>query len=87
MAIVVPATDIYASGIQTQIALVQALVNANANPAVLLQNQILLDQLQQNLLTTLMAVNLDRTAGTGNAQNKPSFVSASGLIAAGTINT
>lgn len=86
MAIVVPATDVGNAALQTQIAAVQALVNANANPAVQPQLTILLDQLQQQLVQSLMANALDRAPGTGNAANKLSFITASGVISSGTIN-
>lgn len=46
MAVTAPAADIYGAQIDAAIAAVQALVTANANPAVLAQLQLQLNQLQ-----------------------------------------
>ena len=88
MAVVVPSTDAVNNALQAQIAVVQALVNAATNPAVQLQLVLQLDALQQQLVASLMANATDRAPGGGMASNnKPSFLTASGIIAAGTINT
>jgi hypothetical protein len=73
--------------LQAQVTLVAALVTANANPATLLQTQIELDALQQQLVASLMAAGNLRPPGTGNATNKPSFLTASGVLSACTINS
>lgn len=88
MAVTVPSTDSVNLALQTQITAVAALVSANANPAVLFSNTALLDQLQQQLVWNLMANARARTPGTDDASNlKPSFLTASGILSAGTINT
>ena len=46
MTVTAPATDVFGAALDAQIATVQALVNANKNPAVLAGNQALLNQLQ-----------------------------------------
>lgn len=88
MAVSVPSTDGVNNALQAQITAVAALVSANANPAVLPALTQLLDSLQQQLVGNLMANNLARTPGGGMASNnKPSFLSAAGILSAGTINT
>lgn len=87
MAVSVPASDIYGTQLQAQVTALQALVTANANPAVQTQLVVQLDQAQQALVQYLMANALDRAPNTGNANLKPSYLTASGVLSNGTINT
>ena len=87
MAVTVPASDIYGTQLQAQITQLQALVSASANPAVQTQLVIQLDQAQQALVQYLIANATDRAPNTGNQNLKPSYLTASGILANGTINT
>jgi len=88
MAVTVPSTDTGNYQLQAQVAAVQALVTAAANPAVQPVLVALLDSLQQQLVASLMANANARTGGSRQASNNnPSFLTASGVLSAGTINT
>jgi len=90
MAVTVPSTDGVNYALQTQITAVAALLSAapTSNPAQVPELTTLLDSLQQQLVGNLMAANLSRVPGGGMASNnKPSFLSAAGILSAGTINT
>ena len=89
MAIVVPSSDTVNYALQAQIAVVQALVTANANPVNLAANSQLLFQLQQQLVENLMGNTNDRAnyLSPGLAAGVPSFYNPATIISSGTINT
>jgi hypothetical protein len=86
--VTIASSDVQNFNLQAQITQVQAAVTANANPAQLQQNTILLDTLQRQLVDNLMASAFNRTPGGGNAgSGKPSFLTASGILSSLTVNT
>lgn len=86
MAIVVPSTDPVNNTLQTQIAAVQALVNApTVNPAQNFQNLQTLAQLQLQLVANLMSNYQNRTAILGQATN--AWVNPATVISSLTVNT
>jgi len=88
MTVTVQSTDVQNYNLQAQVAAVQTLVNANANAAVQPALIALLDSLQQQLVANLMANSTNRTPGAGcTTQGKPNFLTASGILSSGTINT
>ncbi len=91
MAVTVPSTDPNNYYLQAEITLLttnQAAAVTAGNGALALQLSQQLDQLQQQLVASLMANGQYRTPGVGNSAGpKPSFLTASGILAAGTINT
>lgn len=87
MAITVPASDSQNYNLQAAVTAMQAQVTANVNPLILPTLVAELDTLQQALVNALMAAATSRTPGGGQASNnKPSFITASGVLSAGTIN-
>ena len=87
MAVVVPSTDGGNYALYEQIAAVQILVTAAANPAVQPQLVALLDLLQQQLVASLMANANARHGARDSSNTTPSYLTASGVLSAGTINT
>lgn len=86
MSVTVPASDINGTALQTAVTAAQASYNAGvtAGSPFIYQLAQALDTAQQALVMYLMANNKARTPlqfGVG-----PSFLSASGLLSAGTIN-
>lgn len=88
MTVTVQASDTQGTYLQALVTQLQNLVNANANPAVLAANTAALDQAQQNLVMYLMANNLRRAPQGGQiGVGAVNFLTASGILSNGTINT
>lgn len=89
MTVTIASSDVQNFNLQAQITAVQAIVTANSNgPVVLQQNTLLLDTLQRQLVDNLMAATFNRTPGAGNTGGgKPSFLTASGILSSLTVNT
>ena len=89
MAVTVSASDIFGTALQTSVTEWQALVNApTVNPAQAFANLQGLDSAQRLLVGYLMA-NAQRRlpAGPNPGVGATSFLTASGILSAGTINT
>ena len=88
MTVTVPATDFYGAQLQANVAALQAQVTANtATAAVQAELVTQLDAAQQLLVRYLIGNAANQTPGTGNAGNKPSFMTASHILSSQTINT
>jgi hypothetical protein len=88
MTVTVPSTDIGNFQLQARVTAMQAAVTANANPLIQPQLVAQLDQLQQQLVNSLTANGNSRTPGAGSTGGpKPSYLTASGILSSGTINT
>jgi hypothetical protein len=88
MAVTVPATDIVNNLLQAQITSVQALVNANANPADLFANTQLLWQLQMQLVMNLMGnTNSRGNPGAFTGLGTLSFLNPATILSSLSINT
>jgi hypothetical protein len=85
MAITVPASDVENFNLQAQVTALQAAVTANANPQLLPGLTAALDTAQRKLVSSLMANAANRRPpGMGTTT---SFITASGVLSANTINT
>lgn len=91
MAVTVPSTDVGNFYLQAQVTLLSSNLTAaqtagNYALAAVIAQQ--LDVTQQALVASLMANGNNRLPGVGNSAGpKPSFLTASGILSAGTINT
>jgi hypothetical protein len=85
VAVTASASDIAGTALQLLVTNLQSAVNANVTPALLQGLTIQLDQAQQALVLYLMSNAKSRTPL--QFGNGPSYLTASGVLAAGTINT
>lgn len=87
MTVTVPSTDASNYALQAQVAAVQALVTAAANPA-LLPNQVqTLKQLQMQLVMSLMANIYDHANYGAGVNQQPSWLDPATVLSTLTINT
>lgn len=88
MTVTVPASDTQGTILQSAVTQLQNLVNAATNPAVQTQLIIALDAAQQQLVSYLMANATRRAPQAGQiGVGAVSFLTASGILSNGTVNT
>ncbi len=87
MTVTVPATDIPNTLLQAQIAALQTIVTAAANPAQVPAYLAQLTNLQIALINNLMANAFGRSNGGNAALGIPSYLTPAGVLSSLTINT
>jgi hypothetical protein len=89
MTVTVQASDTNGTALQARVTALQTALNAAAasNPAQVLSLTLALDAAQITLVSYLMGNNLDRTQNAQFGIGAPNFLSASGILSAGTVNT